>query len=316
MSVFGTYKVSGIPVPVTPMTTGNVFFVDSGNVDGSDNPEAGKKPNIPFSTIDYAIGQCTANNGDYIYVMPGHVEDFGDTSAGGYIDVDVAGISIIGLGRGSDQPRLDFNHADSDFIIDADNVLIENIRFSATVTIVKIGVSVLTLATDVTLRGCRFDVETTATDEFLITINAGVGCDRLIVEDCLIDMGLGGAATGIKLVGATAGATFRRNRIVGDYSLACIGGLTTASTEVYIEDNMLTNGGSGNVGAVAVISMVANTTGVVRRNTWLCNLATIVLESVADTMFFSENYAGEDVGAATSSVLRSGAVSVTASADD
>ena len=150
----------------------------------------------------------------------------------------------------------------------------------------------------------------------MIAINAGVGCDRLIVEDCLIDMGLGGAATGIKLVGATAGATFRRNRIVGDYSLACIGGLTTASTEVYIDDNLLVNGGSGNVGAVAVISMVASTTGVVRRNTWLCNLATIVLGSVADTMFFSENYAGEDVGALASSILRSDATRVTGSADD
>jgi hypothetical protein len=88
---------------------------------------------------------------------------------------------------------------------------------------------------------------------------------------------------------------------------------TTLSTEVYIEDNMLVNGGSGNVGAVEVIEMLTGTTGVVRRNTFLCNVATIVLQSVADTMYFSENYAGEDeqLFFCTEAVA-----SVTASADD
>jgi hypothetical protein len=39
-----------------------------------------------------------------------------------------------------------------------------------------------------------------------------------------MDMGLGGAATAVKLVGASAKIDIKGNRIVGDYSQACIAG--------------------------------------------------------------------------------------------
>jgi hypothetical protein len=296
-------------MPLWGAFPGKVFWVDS--VAGAN----GNKGTIddPFGTIDYAVGRCSADNGDVIMVHPGHVETI---SAAASLDLDVAGITVVGMGRGTNQPRLDFTATAGTVEVNADNIAIYNLNFHANVSAVVIGLSVLTLATDLVVSGCTFDVETTTTDEFNIAINLGVGCDRFLIEDCVMDMGLGGAATGIKLVGATAGGTIRGCRIVGDYSQACIAGITTLSTEIYIEDNLLINGASGNVGAVEVIEMLTGTTGVVRRNTWLCNVATIVLQSVADTMYFSENYGGEDVGAATSSVLRSGAVSVTASADD
>ena len=69
------------------------------------------------------------------------------------------------------------------------------------------------------------------------------------------------------------------------------------------------------MGANPVISMNGNTTGVVRRNTFFCNVATIVLQSVSAAQAFSENYAGEDMGAAFENILRHGATSVVASAD-
>lgn len=297
-------------VPVEVPNPGEAFWVNNSSVlakGGStgSNGNAGTYQH-PFSTIDYAIGRCKAGRGDKIYVMPGHIEDFGDTTAGGFIDVDVQGISIIGLGTGTLQPRIDFNHADSDFFIDADDVTISNIHFSATVTVVAIGVSVLTGATNTVINNCRFSVETTTTDEFLIAINYGVGCDRLVVENCEIDMGLGGAATGIKLVGATAGANIRNNRIVGDYSLACIAGLTTLSTELYIEDNILVNGGSAAVGTVAVLNLVAASTGMFRGNTVFCNVATGVLQMVSTGLFFSDNWQGEDPGSAATAGMSRG----------
>ena len=298
MGEWGTRKHKGIPIPVTPPTTGNVFYVDSGSANGSDTSAAGKNPNVPFSSWDFAVGQCTANNGDQIILMPGHVEDFGDTSAGGFIDLDVAGVTTIGIGSGSDQPRIDFNHADTDFIVGANDNIIENVHFSATVTGVKLGVAIETLNTGTIIRNCRFSVETTATDEFLIAINLTVGCNWTTVDNCHIDMGLGGAATGIKLVGASTDIFITNNMIKGDYSLACIAGLTTLSTEVYIGDNILVNGGSANVGAVAVISMVAASTGMVRGNTFFCNVATGVLQIVSTGMFFSDNWHGEDPGSA------------------
>ena len=53
---------------------GDIFFVDSGAATAADSAGAGRSPDAPFATIDYAIGQCAANNGDVIYVMPGHTD--------------------------------------------------------------------------------------------------------------------------------------------------------------------------------------------------------------------------------------------------
>lgn len=73
---------------------GEHFFVDS--VNGLDtNP--GSTWNSPLATIDAAIGKCSPNRGDVIYVRPGHTENI--TAATG-INCDVAGITIQGLGSG------------------------------------------------------------------------------------------------------------------------------------------------------------------------------------------------------------------------
>lgn len=60
-----------------------------------------------FSTVDAAIGACTANAGDTIYVLPGHTETVTATS----IALDVAGVNIICLGSGSNRPTFTFGAA-------------------------------------------------------------------------------------------------------------------------------------------------------------------------------------------------------------
>jgi len=222
---------------------------------------------------------------------------------------------VVGLGNGSNMPRFDFNDADSDFLVSADNVLIQNINFEATVTGVKLGIAVSAAASGTTVSGCKFTVETTTTDEFLISINLLAGCDNTTVENCYFDNGLGGAATGVKLVGASADVQILGNTIKGDYSLACVAGITTLSTEVMIKDNIFMNGGSGNIGAVACVSMLTGTTGYVIANEVFCNVATVDVMMLADAMLFSRNYANEDVGEAADSIVWGAASSVTPMAD-
>jgi len=94
---------------------GNQFYVDSGV--GS-NSNDGLTWATAFATIDYAIGKCTANNADIIWVAPGHVETITGTS----IVADIAGISVIGIGTGSLKPQIKHNHADAEVSITADNV--------------------------------------------------------------------------------------------------------------------------------------------------------------------------------------------------
>jgi hypothetical protein len=302
----------GVPVIPGKLTTGKVFFVDAAT--GSDG-HSGKNTTRPFATLNKAVGMCTADKGDVIYLMPNHYEDIGDTSTTGAIDLDVAGISVIGIGNGSNMPRFDFNDADSDFLVGANNVLLENVNFEATVTIVKLGVAIEAGVTGTTFRNCKFSVETSATDEFLIAVNILAGCNDTLIEGCRMDMGLGGAATGIKLVGASADVSVVNNLIKGDYSLGCVAGITTLSTEVLIANNIFMNGGSGNIGAVACVSMLTGTTGYVIANEVFCNVATVDVMMLADTMLFSRNYANEDVGEAADSIVWGAANSVTVMAD-
>jgi hypothetical protein len=94
-------------VPVQMMHPGKVFWVNGSSVlaDGSKSGSDGNKGTYrePFATIDYAIGKCTASRGDIIMVMPGHSETV--TSDGG-IDLDVAGVAIVGLGTGTLRPKI------------------------------------------------------------------------------------------------------------------------------------------------------------------------------------------------------------------
>ena len=87
-----------------PPTTGDVYFVHSST--GNAN-NTGLTPSDALATIDGAINKCTASQGDIIIVMPGHAENIAAATS---LVVDVAGISIIGLGRGRNRPVLSFTN--------------------------------------------------------------------------------------------------------------------------------------------------------------------------------------------------------------
>lgn len=105
-------------------TPGNVFYVSS--VLGS-NGNRGLDPAFPMATVDYAIGACTANNGDIIVLMPGHAETVTATS----IALDVAGVSIIGFGNGLKRPTFTFGAAAATITVSAANCSISNCHFIA-----------------------------------------------------------------------------------------------------------------------------------------------------------------------------------------
>lgn len=305
--------IRGVPIDVPH--PGTVFWVNSTSVfpvngiAGSDSGPGTYQQ--PFATLDFAIGRCTASRGDVIYLMPGHTETIGAAAA---VDLDVAGITVIGLGSGTLQPRLDFTATAGTVEVNADDITIHNVNFHANISAVVIGLSVLTLATDTLISNCVFDVETTTTDEFVISANLGVGCDRTVFDNCSFDMGLGGAAAGIKLVGASAGVEIKNSTIKGDYSLANISGITTLSTEVLIDNNLLIQGTTGGLNAVAVIVLLTGTTGIIRDNYIVCDVATFALQTVADTCSFMGNQRTDDIAQAKTSTDISASVTVSADA--
>lgn len=153
---------------------GDIWFVDSGNAAASDAAGFGVNPDAPFATLDYAIGRCTASNGDVIYVMPGHAENL---TAADSIDVDVAGVKIIGLGWGALKPTFSTTAAAGSFKVDAANVMVKNIKLVANfATGTTAGMTLTASATDLLVEDCDWR-DTSATSEFLlhVTIPTGVG---------------------------------------------------------------------------------------------------------------------------------------------
>lgn len=115
-------------------TLGKVFFVgDSSTVDLDRIKQTfGVDPDGTlryFATIDAAVSACTADRGDVVLVAPGHAET---VSSAGAIALDVAGVSLIGLGEGSLRPTITLDTATTATIsVSAANVTVENIIFTA-----------------------------------------------------------------------------------------------------------------------------------------------------------------------------------------
>ncbi|MFA4854191.1 MAG: hypothetical protein WC616_02440 [Candidatus Omnitrophota bacterium] len=103
---------------------GNQFFVDSGIGADSNN---GKGWATALATLDAAFAKCTANNGDIVWVAPGHSETY--TTTGNKITADVAGVRVIGVGYGADRPTFTFSHTGATMAITAASVVFDNLLF-------------------------------------------------------------------------------------------------------------------------------------------------------------------------------------------
>lgn len=144
-------------------TTGNTYYVNSAVAAGGD----GSTPALALSTLDAAFSKVAANQGDRIIVMPNHAETI--TGAGG-ITADVAGVTVIGLGRYNQRPRFLMDGATTvSFAISADDVTVENLVFAAghadIVTCFNI------TAAGATIIGCEF-VNNVVDENFVTEIKA------------------------------------------------------------------------------------------------------------------------------------------------
>jgi len=284
-------------LPVLNTHAGNVFWVHYGT--GSDGNKGTRER--PFQTIDYAVSRCAANKGDIIIAMPGHTETITGAAA---IDLDVAGITLLGMGAGTNMAQVVFNHADATVAVGADNVTIRGMRFTSSITAVGVGVNVEADVDYTTIEDCVFDVDATGTDEFNHSIRLVDGNIGALIQRNVSHQGLGGAVAAIHMDADTSFTRILDNYITGDYSTAVIAGDTTLSTNILIQGNKLIQGIGGNIGTEPGIELLTGTTGVIADNYIVCNLATLAASVVADTCFLFQNYYNEDVsGAATGGII-------------
>ena len=107
------YGLSVRGMPLTQMQPGQVFFVGNGPVlNPSQKPASnGNRGTFldPFATLNYAVNTaCVQGRGDIVFVMPGHSESIPNATT---FPMACAGVAVIGLGAGSQRPRLTFNTA-------------------------------------------------------------------------------------------------------------------------------------------------------------------------------------------------------------
>lgn len=190
-------SVAGNPtIEDSSLTTGSRFFVHSSGTNSTAISTQGTNQDEPFATLDYAIGQCTANKNDWIYIMPGHAETLSGAAA---IAADVAGITILGLGNGTNRPTFTFGSTDCTIAVTAANVTFKNIRVTCGIDeVVKL---FNITGTDCTLDGVDYSETTTfQAIQFLLTTAAA---DRICVKNCYHYQGTAPAANSkwLELVG-------------------------------------------------------------------------------------------------------------------
>jgi len=215
---------------------GAVLFVDSTHASASDSAGGGFSPDVPLATIDYAIGLCTANKGDVIYVMPGHTET---VSAAGTITADIAGVRIIGLGRGSLKPTLTFSTATTaTFLVSAANVLVKGFRLVCNIDILAVFMDLT--AEWVTIEDCDF--VTSSTKEALCFVSLPTTKDNYVVRNCTFIQPTdpagtdGGAGTGAIYLVDTENVLIENCEFYGCFETAIIHNRTTACKNLWVKD--------------------------------------------------------------------------------
>jgi len=268
------------------ISTGSRFFVDS--VTGSDASGYGSTPDLPVATLDYAVALCTANKGDIIYVMPTHAENI---AAAADIALDIAEVAVVGLGWGTYRPTFTFTTADTaDIDIDAANVRIQNCRFLCDIDALAAGIDVN--AAGFQLVNCFFNI--VGTDDALIWVLTDAAADDMSIIGCEFRGSHAGPTACIQLVGADR-ARIEDNYIIGSYSDAAINGITTASLELLIRNNVICN----SVIDKLWIDLVASCTGFIVGNTGsVVSTGAISDAAIIDAANcqLAENYGSDAVG--------------------
>lgn len=238
-------------IPILSSYPGDVYWVDS--VNGSNGNKG--TYDQPFSTLDYAVGRCTASKGDIIVAKPGHVET---VIAAAGLALDVAGIAIIGLGAGSLRPTVNFTTAvGADMDVDAANISVYNLLFTGGFDALTGPIDVN--AADFSMVNCETrDVTGQATD-FIV---ADAAATRFLLENWTHrGAAAAGADTALSFVGGD-GLTVRNFWIDGNFAVAAIENVTTAATNVSINTGTARTRNAADV----IVTLVAATTGSVGPN--------------------------------------------------
>lgn len=256
------------------LVAGTEFFVD--NTNGSNTTNNGLNWDQAFSTLNYAISQCTDGAGDVIYLAPWHEETIEDTgtASGTTTDelvIDKTHISIIGLGVGENRPKFTLEGAtDAALVVTAatTHVYIYNIIVESNLANVADGITFTATSDGGTIENCTFR-DGAADEELCVAIAIAADCDDMAILNCNFSTFAGGGCeSAIELAGGSDRIKIIGNTIQGTYSAAGIDADAAASTEMVIMHNVITNQGAlalgldGGCTGINAYNCIAGTTSI------------------------------------------------------
>jgi hypothetical protein len=152
VSSFGI-PLYGPSVNNNQLLTGNVWFVNSSTGLDTLSGGGGTSAAAPLKTIGFALTKCVANNNDFIYVTQNSAITV--SSATGLL-LNVAGVTVIGLGSGSNRPTITLDTANTATItVSVANFTMQNFLIKANFLSIA-ACFTLTTAKFFTLVGCAF----------------------------------------------------------------------------------------------------------------------------------------------------------------
>lgn len=287
-----------IATRVGQKTAGKVFIVGKSAVAYRDiyqeifGPDADGAVRF-FSTIDAAIGACTASAGDTIFVLPGHTEAVTSSS----IACDVAGVNIIGLGSGSYKPTLTFGATDSRINVTAANCKWENFRWTAGIGDIVTAVLHATAAQNTQYIDIEFFASSTFNFINGFTLGAANISDGCRWERCYLRT----ADTGQLALCITAAAQndlkFYNNYVV--HAAAAAGLLTAGAADLLgldVKGNFVQTGQTdGSVGVLVITTSTASSGRITDNDMKTADAAANVAIPIASKVYAARNYiAGAD----------------------
>jgi len=324
---------------------GQVYHVDNGHTNTSDN-NTGKSPDRPMATINAAMAKTTAGNGDVVVLAEGHAETI--SSAALSPDMDVAGVTVIGLGVGASRPTFTFTHVDAEYNFSAASCRVYNVLLANNIDNQKIVVDIN--AADDLLIGC--ELREGSAKQFLVGVDlTGSGAnavDRSGVIGCKIFQSASGGNAGIELGEVASFVVLRDNIVQGDWADAGIHNPAgKVLTDLQLIDNIVSNVNAGNHAIEIASACTGNAVGNMMYGTTLgtifdpgslkCNnnketdaidqagvdsprtaAGPFPAGSISATTFSADaiDAAAIDTGAITSATFAAGAIDAAAIADD
>jgi hypothetical protein len=217
--------------------------------------------NRTYSTLNSALGQCASGNGDTVFVLPGHAENI---SSADQMSKLVAGTNIVGLGVGNSRPTFTWTASGSTFLLDVDNVVINNC-----ILLMEPGTGSVTVTAPMTISAagcglvnCRVRTATDANAKTTVALALSDAADDcFLIGNRFFGATAGECTTQVDIAGADR-LVMKNNVFHAATSSVAVGTVrfkTTAATNIQLENNMYVNKKASSTCAVTGVASVTGT---------------------------------------------------------